>query len=118
MKIDSNWNDDKKIRASRISLNQKFTVPCAKRLSNHLAWLRMYGGLSFACSHARARNAVAANVIDVMEGKKVRLVGWKRMLGCAARSARERNRQRETNASRHLTMIRRKFAKHNEHFFV
>ena len=68
---------------------------------------------------ARARPEYGCrDVIDVMEGKKVRLVEWKRILGCAARSARERNRQRETNASRHLTMIRRKFAKHNEHFFV
>lgn len=42
--------NNKKIGASRISLDQKFTVPCAERLGNHLALLWMYIGCPW---HAR-----------------------------------------------------------------
>lgn len=91
--------DNKKIRASRISLNQKFAVPCAERLGNHLAWSRMYGRLSLACSHACARYAVAVNVVDVMEDNEVRLVWRKRMLGGAARAAHERNGNKKQEAA-------------------
>jgi hypothetical protein len=61
--------DNEEIRAGRISLNQKFTIPIAERLGNYLACLRMYGWLSLARSHACAGYTVAVNVPHAPHGR-------------------------------------------------
>jgi hypothetical protein len=59
--------DNKEIRADRISLNEKFAVPCAESLGEDLARLGTYSWLPVAGSNACARDSLAMNIIDVMQ---------------------------------------------------